>query len=83
MQTGMYVGGGVWEERGRVRVAMGPATYGFESILINRIALEEVWRVDLEAVASKVVDNKLTSVEQENERARRGRWDRTGSRGYY
>ena len=51
---------------------MGNDAYGFESILVHRIAFEEVWRVDLEAVASKVVDYKLTSIGQENERARRG-----------
>ena len=39
-------------------------TYGVES---HRIALEEIWRVDLEAVASKVVDKKLTGIGQENE----------------
>jgi hypothetical protein len=45
---------------------MSPATrtYGVEG---HRIALEEVWRVDLEAVASKVVDKKLTGIGQKNE----------------
>lgn len=41
---------------------MGPATYGFESIFAHWIALEEVYPVGLEAVASEVVNNKLTNL---------------------
>ncbi len=63
---------------------MGPATrtYGGESILVHRISLEEVWRVDLEAVASKIVGKKLTGIGQKNEEGTPG-LDWTGSRGYY
>jgi hypothetical protein len=42
-------------------------TYGAESIFVHRIAFEEVWRVNFEAVASKVVGKKLSSIEQKNE----------------
>lgn len=50
---------------------MSPATrtYGFKSIFVYRISLEEVWRVDFEAVARKVVDKKLIGIGQKNERA--------------
>jgi hypothetical protein len=48
---------------------MGPVTYGIESSLVDWISLEEVWRVNLEAIASEVVNNKLTSIGQKNERA--------------
>ena len=54
---------------------MSHTTYGLESVLVDCAAVEEVWRVDLEAVASKVVNDKLTSFGQKNERARRGRHD--------
>ncbi len=52
----MKVGGCVREGRGPTATG----TYGFEGILIHLVALEEVRRVDLEAVTSKGVGIKLT-----------------------
>ena len=43
-------------------------TYRVKSILVHRITLEEIWRVDLEAVASKVVCKKLTGAGYMNEK---------------
>lgn len=50
---------------------MSPAarTYGFKSIFGHGITFEEVWRVDFEAIARKVVHKKLTGIGQKNERA--------------
>ena len=56
-------------------------TYGLESILLHWFALEEVWKVHLEAVASEVVGKKLAGIEKKNERTPRVRQGRTGSRG--
>ena len=52
---------------GKVRMSPTTRTYGIESILVHRLAVEEVRRVDLEAVASKVVNKELTGIGQKNE----------------
>jgi len=45
-------------------------TYRIEGIFVHRIAFEEVWCIDLEAVESKIVGKKLIRVEQKNKRSK-------------